>query len=148
MRLTKRQLKTIIREEYSRLKRRGLIVEMGPVSAEDMADFEYDESGAAEEYSSEVQKAVSEAKNFLQKRQARNLEFIEFMLNDFFMRLSRGCDEFLGEFYGRDSYEAGKVLEETDTPFKLTEINRYDTRHIKKVVEKHGFDCSWSFSWE
>ena len=30
MRLTKRQLKRIIREEYSRLKRRGLITEMGP----------------------------------------------------------------------------------------------------------------------
>ena len=30
MRLTKRQLKRIIREEYSRLKRRGLISEMGP----------------------------------------------------------------------------------------------------------------------
>ena len=30
MRLTKRQLKRIIREEYSRLKRRGLIREMGP----------------------------------------------------------------------------------------------------------------------
>jgi hypothetical protein len=29
MRLTKRQLKRIIREEYSRLKRRGLISEMG-----------------------------------------------------------------------------------------------------------------------
>ena len=29
MRLTKRQLKRIIREEYSRLKRRGLIKEMG-----------------------------------------------------------------------------------------------------------------------
>ena len=29
MRLTKRQLKRIIREEYSRLKRRGLIQEMG-----------------------------------------------------------------------------------------------------------------------
>ena len=29
MRLTKRQLKRIIREEYSRLKRRGLINEMG-----------------------------------------------------------------------------------------------------------------------
>jgi len=34
MRLTKRQLKRIIREEYSRLKRRGLIREMagGPVT--------------------------------------------------------------------------------------------------------------------
>ena len=31
MRLTKRQLKRIIREEYSRLKRRGLINEMGMV---------------------------------------------------------------------------------------------------------------------
>ena len=31
MRLTKRQLKRIIREEYSRLKRRGLIREMGEV---------------------------------------------------------------------------------------------------------------------
>lgn len=31
MRLTKRQLKRIIREEYSRLKRRGLIREMGMV---------------------------------------------------------------------------------------------------------------------
>ena len=31
MRLTKRQLKRIIREEYSRLKRRGLIKEMGMV---------------------------------------------------------------------------------------------------------------------
>ena len=35
MRLTKRQLKRIIREEYSRLKRRGLIREMGePVEPE------------------------------------------------------------------------------------------------------------------
>ena len=31
MRLTKRQLKRIIREEYSRLKRKGLIKEMGMV---------------------------------------------------------------------------------------------------------------------
>ena len=31
MRLTKRQLKRIIREEYSRLKKRGLIKEMGMV---------------------------------------------------------------------------------------------------------------------
>lgn len=31
MRLTKRQLKRIIREEYTRLKRRGLIKEMGMV---------------------------------------------------------------------------------------------------------------------
>ena len=31
MRLTKRQLKRIIREEYTRLKRRGLISEMGMV---------------------------------------------------------------------------------------------------------------------
>ena len=30
MRLTKRQLKRIIREEYSRLKRQGLIIEHGP----------------------------------------------------------------------------------------------------------------------
>lgn len=35
MRLTKRQLKRIIREEYNRLKRRGLITEMGMVG-----DFE------------------------------------------------------------------------------------------------------------
>ena len=34
MRLTKRQLKRIIREEYSRLKRRGLIKEMGGFSQE------------------------------------------------------------------------------------------------------------------
>ena len=34
MRLTKRQLKRIIREEYSRLKRRGLIREMGEVDHE------------------------------------------------------------------------------------------------------------------
>ena len=34
MRLTKRQLKRIIREEYSRLKRRGLIREMGEVEHE------------------------------------------------------------------------------------------------------------------
>ena len=34
MRLTKRQLKRIIREEYSRLKRRGLIREMGGFSQE------------------------------------------------------------------------------------------------------------------
>ena len=30
MRITKRQLKRIIREEYSRLKRQGLIIEHGP----------------------------------------------------------------------------------------------------------------------
>ena len=34
MRLTKRQLKRIIREEYSRLKRRGLIREMGEMEHE------------------------------------------------------------------------------------------------------------------
>ena len=36
MRLTKRQLKRIIREEYSKLKRRGLIREMVMITDEDM----------------------------------------------------------------------------------------------------------------
>ena len=39
MRLTKRQLKRIIREEYSRLKRRGLLREFG---ADQLADEEND----------------------------------------------------------------------------------------------------------
>ena len=45
MRITKRQLKRIIREEYSRLKRRGLIREMagGPVTV--TATFEDYENG-------------------------------------------------------------------------------------------------------
>ena len=39
MRLTKRQLKRIIREEYSRLKRRGLIKEsVNPMDIEDLCD--------------------------------------------------------------------------------------------------------------
>ena len=52
MRLTKRQLKRIIREEYSKLKRRGLINEMGfrdmrgghgrQVSYQDMETDNYD----------------------------------------------------------------------------------------------------------
>ena len=37
MRLTKRQLKRIIREEYSRLKRNGLIQEMAPMMGGSMA---------------------------------------------------------------------------------------------------------------
>ena len=44
MRLTKRQLKRIIREEYSRLKRRGLIREMG----------EYPEYGSGTDFSGSV----------------------------------------------------------------------------------------------
>ena len=43
MRLTKGQLKRIIREEYSRLKRRGLIREFGPVPGGEMDDFDFDE---------------------------------------------------------------------------------------------------------
>lgn len=140
MRLTKRQLKRIIREEYSRAKRRGILMEFGPVSAEDRAEFEYEPAG---EHSAEIQKAVSEAKAMLEKKQARNLKFIEFMLNDFFMRLSRGGDEFLDEY----GYAAGRVLEKTDTPFNLTEVDHYDHRQIEKVVRKHGYDCSWYYSW-
>lgn len=44
MRLTKGQLKRIIREEYSRLKRRGLIREFGVASGADFAEM----SGAGE----------------------------------------------------------------------------------------------------
>lgn len=44
MRLTKRQLKRIIREEYSRLKNRGLIREFGVASGADFAEM----SGAGE----------------------------------------------------------------------------------------------------
>ena len=40
MRLTKRQLKRIIREEYSRLKRRGLIKESGLVAVGNSATFQ------------------------------------------------------------------------------------------------------------
>tara|TARA_X000000950_G_C13323354_1_gene421539 strand:+ start:66 stop:452 length:387 start_codon:yes stop_codon:yes gene_type:complete len=39
MRLSKRQLKRIIREEYSRLKRRGLIREFGVASGADFAEM-------------------------------------------------------------------------------------------------------------
>lgn len=46
MRLTKGQLKRIIREEYTRLKRSGLLREFGPVPGDEMDDFE-DEKGAA-----------------------------------------------------------------------------------------------------
>lgn len=47
MRLTKRQLKRIIREEYSRLKRRGLIREM------------YDDNAAFDNYDACVQKCLA-----------------------------------------------------------------------------------------
>ena len=40
MRLTKRQLKRIIREEYSRLKRRGLIKESGLVAVGNSGTFQ------------------------------------------------------------------------------------------------------------
>ena len=41
MKLTKRQLKRIIREEYSRLKRRGLIKESGPYHGNDSHEDVY-----------------------------------------------------------------------------------------------------------
>ena len=150
MRLTKRQLKQIIREEYSNLHRTGLLREFGPASAEDLADFEYEKSGTAKNHSSEIQAAVSETKAFIQSRLARNIEFIEFMLNDFFMRLSQGAD---GEFLEDDEewgkiYYAGRVLEDTKTPFKLTEVDHFLTRHLEKAIQNHGFGCNWGYSWD
>jgi len=51
MKLTKRQLKKIIREEYSRLKRRGLIKESWDQRDSDRYDFPDDQGGWPEEVS-------------------------------------------------------------------------------------------------
>ena len=54
MRLTKRQLKRIIREEYSRLKRRGLIREMGEMEHE-QDEFLQEQIG---QYEQEIMQAI------------------------------------------------------------------------------------------
>ena len=56
MRLTKRQLKRIIREEYSRLKRRGLIREAGEVEHEE-DEFLADQ---LDQYASQLKRAAQE----------------------------------------------------------------------------------------
>ena len=129
MRLTKGQLKRIIREEYSYASRRGLI----------------HESAGGGNHSAEIQRAVSELQVMLEQRKERNLEFVEFMLNDFFTRLENLGDDdyFLDDTY----YRAGKVLERTDTPFELTEVDNFLTRPIDKVVDQYGLTISWMYSW-
>ena len=130
MKLSKRQLKRIIREEYSRINRRRLI----------------SEAGEGENHSAEIQQAVSELRSKLEQRKERNLEFVEFMLNDFFMRLENlGEDD--GEFMDDTYYRPGKVLEYTDTPFDLTEVDMFLTRPIDKVVDQYGLTISWNYSW-
>jgi len=148
MKLTKRQLKRIIREEHSKLRRRGLLREFGPASAEDMADFEYDESGAAERNKGVVQKAMQEVKAELEKRQKRNVQFIQFVMNDLLKRMSRGEDEYYYEDDGRMYYRVGRVLQDTDTPFKLTEIDNFLTWVIDRFCDDNDIRCSWSYSWE
>lgn len=148
MRLTKRQLKRIIREEYSNLKRGRLIREFGPPTAEDLADYEYDQSGKSARFSAEVQKAVQATKSHLQQRMDRNLKFVEFTLNDMFQRLSQVTDEYLEEWDGKIIYNAGRMFEDNPTPFKLTEINNMTTRFIEKVANEHGVTISWSYSWD
>tara|TARA_R110001592_G_C12667474_1_gene703153 strand:- start:174 stop:530 length:357 start_codon:yes stop_codon:yes gene_type:complete len=59
MRLTKRQLKRIIREEYSRLKRRGLINEMGMVG-DGMSMHRGEMCDGAEEVIANAEKAFNE----------------------------------------------------------------------------------------
>ena len=55
MRLTKRQLKRIIREEYTRLKRKGLIREMGPGRSKyEQVKGEYGPNGGSQDRINEM----------------------------------------------------------------------------------------------
>lgn len=150
MKITQRQLKRIIREEYTNLSRRGLIREFGPPTKEDLEDYEYDESGAKQEFSEDVQKAVQATKKHLQQRMDKNLKFVEYTLNDMFQRLAKGGDEYLEEddYKGGYRYSAGSVFQEKDTPFKLTEINWMSTRFIEEIADSYGISVSWSYSWD
>jgi hypothetical protein len=148
MRLTKGQLKRIIREEHSKLRRRGLLREFGPASAEDMADFEYDESGAAERNKGTVQKMMKAVEAELEKRKKRNVQFIQFAMNDLLKRMSRGYDEYLEKDDDKIYYNIGSVLQNTDTPFSLSEVDRFITSPIRDFCNDNDITISWSYSWD
>jgi len=68
MRLTKRQLKRIIREEYSRLKKRGLIKEMGMP----MGDF----SQEVDDYCEQIMEELSDGDLVSYAELASALEYL------------------------------------------------------------------------
>ena len=78
MRLTKRQLKRIIREEYSRLKRRGLIKETDDMELEDEEEMSDEEMNMRADYGLDEPRRPRRAPDFHihESRRRRNLRRI------------------------------------------------------------------------
>jgi len=120
MRITKRQLKRIIREEYSRLKRRGLIKENTAVN------------DAKDEFCNAVESLMASSKNSRYCMSAIAYSFEEFLETEEYDYDAVGAVNSMWEQSGQDCYAFADML--CDAVMRVGGDERACAYHLKHAV--------------